>query len=141
MAPPSAPMGASLDRYGANFVIFSAHGERVELCLFDRDGLDETARINLERRGDLWHGHIDGLGAGQRYGYRVHGPYDPANGHRFNPNKLLIDPYAKSLHGRLRWSDSLFGYRVGSQRADLSFDRRDNASQVPKCRVDRDDLR
>ena len=69
------------------------------------------------------------------YGYRVYGPYDPSNGHRFNPNKLLIDPYVRSLHGRLRWSDALFGYRVGSQRSDLSFDRRDNARQIPKCRV------
>jgi isoamylase len=130
------PLGATWDGEGVNFALFSAHAKKVELCLFDRSGNREEARIALpEYTDEVWHAYLPDARPNLLYGYRVHGPYDPANGHRFNPNKLLIDPYAKSLHGRLRWSDSLFGYRVGSQRADLSFDRRDNARLVPKCRV------
>jgi glycogen operon protein len=130
------PLGATWDGEGVNFALFSAHATKVELCLFDRSGNREELRITLpEYTDEVWHAYLPDARPNLLYGYRVHGPYDPANGHRFNPNKLLIDPYAKSLHGRLRWSDSLFGYRVGSQRADLSFDRRDNARQVPKCRV------
>jgi glycogen operon protein len=130
------PLGATWDGEGVNFALFSAHAERVELCLFDRSGYREEARIALpEYTDEVWHAYLPDARPNLLYAYRVYGPYDPANGHRFNPNKLLIDPYAKSLHGRLRWSDALFGYRVGSQRADLSFDRRDNARQIPKCRV------
>src|SRR6185295_15078875 len=110
------------------------HAERVELCLFNPAGDRELERIRLpERTGDVWHGHVAGIGAGQLYGYRVYGPYDPAKGHRFNHHKLLIDPYAKALSGRVQWSDAHFGYRVGSPREDLSFDRRDNARGMPKC--------
>src|ERR1700730_15187425 len=116
MQASPARMGATLDKDGANFAIFSAHADRVEVCFFDQDGLAENARINLERSGDLWRGYIEGVGAGQRYGYRVYGPYDPANGHRFNPHKLLIDPYPKALQGRLRWGDTVFGYRSRSPR-------------------------
>src|ERR1700704_4386515 len=132
MAPPNAPMGASLDRYGANFVIFSAHADRVELCLFDPDGVNETARINLLRSGDLWHGHIDGVRAGQFYGYRVHGSYDPANGHRFNHNKLLVDPYAKALDRSFTLAPTHFAYRTDDPAADLSFDVSDSAPDTPK---------
>ncbi len=130
------PLGANWDGEGVNFALFSAHAEKVELCLFDRSGSREEARIVLpEYTDEVWHAYLPDARPNLLYGYRVYGPYDPPNGHRFNPNKLLIDPYARSLHGRLRWSDALFGYRVGSQRSDLSFDRRDNARQIPKCRV------
>ena len=143
MAPPTKvwpgrpyPLGATWDGEGVNFALFSAHAEKVELCLFDRSGNREEARIVLpEYTDEVWHAYLPDARPNLLYGYRVSGPYDPANGHRFNPNKLLIDPYVRSLHGRLRWSDALFGYRVGSQRSDLSFDRRDNARQIPKCRV------
>ena len=130
------PLGATWDGEGVNFAIFSAHAEKVELCLFDRSGMREEARIALpEYTDEVWHAYLPDARPNLLYGYRVYGPFDPANGHRFNPNKLLIDPYAKSLSGRLRWGDALFGYRIGSPREDLSFDRRDNARQMPKCRV------
>jgi len=130
------PLGATWDGEGVNFALFSAHAEKVELCLFDRSGNHEEARIALpEYTDEVWHAYLPDARPNLLYGYRASGPYDPSNGHRFNPNKLLIDPYVRSLHGRLRWSDALFGYRVGSQRSDLSFDRRDNARQIPKCRV------
>jgi len=130
------PLGATWDGEGVNFALFSAHAEKVELCLFDRSGNREEARIVLpEYTDEVWHAYLPDARPNLLYGYRVSGPYDPSNGHRFNANKLLIDPYVRSLHGKLRWSDAVFGYRVGSQRADLSFDRRDNARQIPKCRV------
>src|SRR5215472_7083750 len=130
------PLGACWDGEGVNFALFSAHAEKVELCLFDRSGGREQARIGLpEYTDEVWHVYLPEARPDLLYGYRVHGPYDPANGHRFNPNKLLLDPYAKSLHGRLRWSDTVFGYRVGSPREDLAMDRRDSARFVPKCRV------
>ncbi len=130
------PLGATWDGEGVNFALFSAHAEKVELCLFDRTGNREQARISLmEYTDEVWHAYLPDARPNLLYGYRVHGPFDPANGHRFNSNKLLIDPYAKALSGKLRWSDALFAYRIGGQRADLSFDRRDNARQVPKCRV------
>ncbi|HEY3912471.1 MAG TPA: glycogen debranching protein GlgX [Stellaceae bacterium] len=130
------PLGASWDGKGVNFALFSAHAQKVELCLFDRSGAREEARIVLpEYTDEVWHAYLPDARPDQLYGYRVHGPYDPTNGHRFNPNKLLIDPYAKSLHGRLRWADADFGYRLGGPREDLAIDRRDNARFVPKCRV------
>jgi glycogen operon protein len=129
-------MGAHYDGQGVNFAVFSAHATRVELCLFSGDGRKEMARIALpERDGDIWHGHVGGLTPGTLYGYRVHGPYAPEQGHRFNPSKLLIDPYARALEGRLRWSDALMGYKIGSPRGDLSFDARDSAFAVPKSVV------
>ncbi len=129
------PLGATWDGEGVNFAIFSEHAERIELCLFD-EAQQEIARIALpEYTDDVWHGYLPDARPNLLYGYRVHGPYDPENGHRFNPNKLLLDPYAKSLQGTLRWTDAHFGYRVGSARADLSFDRRDTARVMPKCRV------
>lgn len=129
-------MGATPEGDGVNFALFSAHAEKVELCLFSPDGRKELRRLPLrDRDGDIWHIHVGGLGPGALYGYRVHGPYAPEGGHRFNPNKLLIDPYARRLSGRPRWSDALMGYRVGSPRADLSFDSRDSAFAVPKSVV------
>jgi glycogen operon protein len=119
-----------------NFALFSENAEKVELCLFDPRGRKELDRIALpEYTDEVWHGYLPDLRPGQLYGYRVHGPYDPERGHRFNPNKLLLDPYAKALSGTVRWSDANFGYRVGHRSEDLSFDRRNNAAGMPKCRV------
>jgi len=130
------PLGATWDGKGVNFALFSAHAERVELCLFERSGQYEESRIVLpEYTDEVWHCYLPEARPDQLYGYRVYGPYDPAAGHRFNPNKLLLDPYAKALAGNVRWSDSVYGYRVGSPREDLAFDRRDSARQMPKCRV------
>ncbi len=130
------PLGATFNGEGVNFAVFSHHAERVELCLFSDDGRKERARIPLtERDGDVWHIFIAGLHPGAKYGFRVHGPYDPENGHRFNPNKLLLDPYAKRIFGKYRWSDAMMGYRVGSPREDLSFDPRDSAFCVPRSMV------
>ena len=129
-------MGASVDEGGVNFAVFSANAHFIELCLFSDDGRREMARLLItEREGDIWHLRVDGMKAGQRYGYRVHGPYAPEEGHRFNPHKLLIDPYARAWDGRLRWSDALMGYRIGSNRGDLSYDTRDSAFAVPKSVV------
>ncbi len=119
-----------------NFALFSEHAEKVELCLFDPRGRREVQRIALPEYTDsVWHGYLPDARPGLLYGYRVYGPYDPANGHRFNHHKLLLDPYAAMLSGALQWSDAHFGYRIGSPRADLSFDRRDDAAGMPKCVV------
>src|SRR6478672_9648224 len=131
-----ARLGASWDGRGTNFALFSANAEKVELCLFDGQGRRELERMALpERSEDVWHGYLNDVSPGQLYGYRVHGPYEPEHGHRFNANKLLLDPYARRLAGRLVWSDAHFGYRTGSAREDLSFDRRDNARGMPKAVV------
>jgi len=128
------PLGATWDGHGVNFAIFSEHAEKVELCLYDER--HERQRIPLPERTDhVWHGYLPQARPGLTYGYRVHGPQRPQDGHRFNPNKLLADPYAKDFVGSLRWHDALYGYTVGSKRGDLSFDRRDSASFMPKCRV------
>jgi isoamylase len=130
------PLGATWDGGGTNFALFSANAEKVELCLFDRHGRREIERVALpERTENVWHGYLNDIMPGQPYGYRVYGPYNPERGHRFNPNKLLVDPYARQIKGRLVWSDAHFGYRAGSARADLSFDRRDNARGMPKAVV------
>jgi isoamylase len=130
------PLGATWDGLGVNFALFSAHATKVELCLFDNDGKREVERIELpEYTDEVFHGYLPDARPGTVYAYRVHGPYDPAAGHRFNPNKLLIDPYAKQLVGELVWHDALFGYTIGSKQSDLSFDRRDSARYLPKCRV------
>ena len=130
------PLGATWDGSGVNFALFSEHAEKVELCIFDARGTRELRRIALPEYTDqVWHGYLPDAVPGTLYGYRVYGPYDPAHGHRFNHHKLLIDPYAKQLHGNLRWTDANFGYRIGAPRADLSFDRRDNAAAIPKCVV------
>ncbi len=129
-------MGATFDGAGVNFAVFSAHAEALELCLFSDDGRRELARLPFrDRDGDTWHARVEGLTPGTLYGLRAHGPYAPEHGHRFNPHKLLIDPYAKRLEGRLRWSDAVLGYRAGSPRGDLSFDNRDSAFAVPKSVV------
>ena len=121
---------------GVNFALFSAHATAVELCLFDPSGARETARLALPARtGDVWHGHLPGAAAGLVYGYRVHGPYAPDAGHRFNPHKLLVDPYARELRGALSWHDAVHGYTVGHPDADRSFDPRDSAPHVPKSVV------
>ncbi len=133
------PLGATPDANGVNFALFSANATRVELCLFDADGVVELERIAMpEYTDEVWHVHVEGLRPGAIYGYRVHGPYDPPNGHRFNPNKLLLDPYARAHHGALRWTAEIFGYPIEDDddpNADLGFDVRDSAPFVPKCVV------
>jgi glycogen operon protein len=130
------PRGATWDGLGVNFSLFSANATKVELCLFDEAGRTELERIELpEYTNEVWHGYLPEARPGTIYGYRVHGPYDPRNGHRFNSNKLLLDPYAKAHTGALRWDNALFGYTIGARDADLSFDRRDSARFMPKCRV------
>ena len=128
------PLGATWDGAGTNFSLFSENAESVELSLFDAAGHETRIEV-VERTAFNWHCYLPDVGPGQLYGYRVHGPYEPEAGHRFNANKLLIDPYAKALHGPLQWSDVVFGYRVGGLREDLGFDRRDSARFMPKCRV------
>ena len=130
------PLGATCDTEGVNFALFSEHAEEVELCLFDTRGRREIARAELREQTDrVWHCYLPEAKPGLSYGYRVYGPYEPERGHRFNPNKLLLDPYAKAAVGKLRWSDAHFGYKVGAKREDLSFDWRDNAAAMPKCQV------
>jgi isoamylase len=130
------PRGASWDGMGVNFALFSESADKVELCLFDRSGRHEVQRIALRERTDqVWHGYLPQARPGQLYGYRVHGPYRPHEGHRFNGHKLLLDPYARNIVGQLRWHDALFGYRIGHGDADLSFDRRDSAPYMPRCKV------
>ncbi len=129
-------LGATLTSDGVNFALFSAGATQVDLCLFSPDGKREEARIPMpDRQGDVWTARVDGLTHGALYGYRVHGPYAPEQGQRFNPHKLLLDPYARQFAGSLRWSDALMGYKVGAARTDLSMDTRDSASFMPKCVV------
>jgi glycogen operon protein len=121
---------------GVNFAIFSAHAEAMELCLFEPTGRKEIARFMLpECTDEVWHGYLPDARPGLLYGYRAHGRYAPEEGHRFNRHKLLLDPYARQLHGSVRWTDALHGYRVGSAKQDLSFDRRDSAAAMPKAVV------
>ncbi|HUH58650.1 MAG TPA: glycogen debranching protein GlgX [Candidimonas sp.] len=135
------PLGANSDGLGVNFAVFSANATKIELCIFDPRGRRELRRYTLpECTDEVWHGYLHNAEPGLLYGYRAYGPYDPKNGHRFNPQKLLIDPYARKLAGAVRWSDALFGYRVQHPRADLSLDRRDSAALVPKCVVTADNF-
>ena len=131
------PLGASWDGLGVNFALFSANATKVELCLFDRDGEREIERLNLpEYTDEVWHGYLPDARPGTLYGYRVHGPYEPAAGHRFNPNKLLLDPYAKQIVGHVRWDPALFGYKMETGD-DLTFDDRDSAPFTFKsCVID-----
>jgi glycogen operon protein len=131
------PLGATWDGIGVNFAVFSERAEAIDLCLFDPGGRHEIARMRLpEWTDEVWHGYLPGAQAGQLYGFRAHGPYDPHNGLRFNQHKLLLDPYARRIAGDVRWSDALFGYRVSrSNRADLTQDRRDSAAAMPKSVV------
>ncbi len=130
------PRGATWDGDGVNVALFSEHAERVELCLFDTTGRREVQRVDLiERTDQVWHCYLPEARPGMLYGYRVYGPYRPDDGLRFNPHKLLLDPYARNIVGTLRWHDALFGYTIGHKRGDLSFDRRDSAAAMPKCKI------
>jgi len=128
------PQGATWTGLGVNFAIFSANATRVELCLFDDSGETEIGRVDLpEYTNEIWHGFLPHARPGTVYGYRVHGPYEPENGHRFNPNKLVLDPYAKAVVGQITWAPELFGYKMGEE--DTTFDERDSAPFMPKSRV------
>ena len=131
------PLGATWDGSGVNFAIFSEHATKVELCLFDsQHDTREARRILLPEQTDLsWHGYIPGILPGQLYGYRVHGPYDPERGHRFNANKVVLEPYSKAIGRMIRWSDEMHGYRVGDPQEDLTFDDRDSAAFSPLSAV------
>ena len=130
------PLGATWDGAGVNFALFTEHAEKVELCLFDSKGRRELERVILPEKTDqVWHGYLPRIYPGQLYGYRVHGPYAPEQGHRFNANKLLLDPYARSIVGQLRWSEAHFGYNVSSTRKDLSINNRNSAAGMPKSQV------
>lgn len=127
------PLGATWDGKGVNFALYSENATKVELCLFDSaDAKRESQRIKLPERTDqVWHAYLPDVAPGQIYGYRVHGPFEPAAGHRFNSHKLLLDPYAKAIARRVQWDDSMFGYVIGDATDDLSFDTRDNAAYAP----------
>ncbi|HKS61466.1 MAG TPA: glycogen debranching protein GlgX [Xanthobacteraceae bacterium] len=137
LAPGSPyPLGATWDGLGTNFAVFSAHAERIDLCLFDPSGKRQVAQFTLpEFTDEVWHGYLPNAQVGSLYGFRAYGPYEPQRGFRFNPHKLLLDPYARRIAGELKWSDALFGHRVNSPRADLSFDRRDSAPGMVKAVV------
>lgn len=131
----SSPRGATWDGKGTNFALFSAHATKVEVCIFDPSGKKEEARVALpEYTNQIWHGYLQGVTPGTIYGYRVYGPYEPESGHRFNPNKLLLDPYACAHCGELEWNPAVFGY-VMESADDTTFDERDSAPFVPKCTV------
>ncbi|MGH7793250.1 MAG: glycogen debranching enzyme, partial [Thermodesulfobacteriota bacterium] len=131
------PLGATSDEEGVNFALFSENASKVELCLFDRENGKDEVRIQIpERTQQVWHVYLPDVQPGQLYGYRVHGPYEPEAGHRFNPAKLLLDPYAKAISGEVQWNDALFGYQVGADPdADLSKNEQDSAPNMPKCAV------
>ncbi len=129
------PCGATWTGRGVNFALFSGNATRVELCLFDETGTTEIGRVDLpEYTNEIWHGFLPDARPGTVYGYRVHGPYEPEAGHRFNPNKLLLDPYAKGIVGQLEWGPEIFGYKLETGD-DTTFDDRDSARHVPKARV------
>jgi len=131
------PLGATWNGMGVNFAIYSEHGTGVQVCLFDSvDASRESSRVLLTEQTDMvWHGFLPDVQPGQLYGYRISGPYDPMAGHRFNPSKVLVDPYAKSIARTLRWSDEMFGYRIGAPEADMVRDERDNAAFAPLAAV------
>lgn len=133
----SYPLGATWDGAGVNFALASEHATKVELCLFDhREADKETHRLVLPEQTDqVWHAYLPDVRPGQLYGYRVHGTYEPKAGKRFNPNKVLLDPYARAIGRDVKWDDSLFGYTIGAPDADLSFDKRDSAAFAPLARV------
>lgn len=130
----SYPLGATWDGKGTNFALFSENATAVELCLFDDQ--DEQTRFELtEVSNFVWHGYLPGIGPGQRYGFRVHGPFAPEEGHRFNPNKLLIDPYAKALDGEIGYGEEIFGYPWDDPEKDLALSESDDAHLIPKAVV------
>src|SRR5438445_7794342 len=127
------PQGATWDGTGVNFSIYSEKANKVELCLFDEVDSSETECVTVrESTGFVWHCYLPSVKPGQLYGYRIHGPYEPERGERFNPAKLLIDPYAKALAGALNWDSPVFGYKIGDSGEDLSCDSQDDAWGVPK---------
>src|SRR5690606_8006916 len=131
------PLGATWDGKGVNFTLFADNADAVDLCLFDSpepDAREEVIRIT-QRSHHIWHIYLPDMAPGQLYGFRVHGPYEPDRGHRFNAHKLLLDPYAKGIAGAINWHDALFGYVVGDPQADLSFSKLDSASYLPKSVV------
>src|SRR5215207_332931 len=129
------PLGSTCDEKGTNFALFSEHASAVTLCLFDENGEERQLPLT-EVTAHVWHGHVPGIGPGQHYGYRVGGPYAPREGHRFNPAKLLIDPYAKALAGEVNWDAPVFGYDMsGDPDADLTPDEQDSAWGMPKSLV------
>ena len=129
------PLGAIWDGSGVNFALFSENATGVELCLFDDNGQETRVPI-VENSDHVWHIYLPDARPGTRYGYRVHGPWEPANGHRFNPAKLLLDPYARAIDGTITWGDSLFAYEVGGgEDADLKIDGHDSAEHMPKAIV------
>lgn len=135
---PGSPyqLGAVPSDDGVNFALFSAHADRVQLCIFSDDGITETARADLpELTNQVWHGFLPGAKPGMVYGYRVYGPYQPHLGHRFNPNKLLLDPYARQVTGNLTLTDLHFGYNPVSADSDMEMDTRDNAHVMPRSVV------
>ncbi|MFO8000082.1 MAG: glycogen debranching protein GlgX [Marinilabilia sp.] len=133
------PLGANFDGEGVNFTLFSENAHGVELCLFDTNGKETRVKVT-ERTHNNWHIYLPGIKPGQRYGYRVHGPYEPGNGARFNANKLLIDPYARALDGTIQWDKALYGYKPGNKKKDLSFNDADSAPFIPKSVVISDDF-
>ena len=136
-----SPLGATSDAKGVNFAIYSESATAIDICLFDDVGQSETAVIRLpEFTGFVWHGYVPGLKPGQLYGVRAHGEFNPTQGLRFNPAKVLIDPYAKAIAGKMDWTSPIFSYPLGHPDADLAFDDNDNAAGVPKCVVIADDF-
>jgi glycogen operon protein len=133
------PLGATWDGHGVNFAVFSAHAEKIELCLFDAHGR-ETRLVLPGHIDEVWHGYLPRAHPGLAYGYRAYGPYEPEEGHRFNPNKLLLDPYAKDIRGTVQWDNALLGYTPESEDADLTFDERDSAPFMPKAVVTADEF-
>src|SRR5580704_15378759 len=133
----SYPLGATWDGAGVNFALFTEHSSKVELCLFESvAATKEAERIVLpERTEQVSHAYLPDVLPGQLYGYRVHGPYEPAKGHRFNPNKVVLDPYAKLIGRELKWADEVFSYKFGDPAVDLSFDDRDSAPYAPLASV------
>ncbi len=130
------PLGATWDGAGVNFALYSQHATRVDLCLYDDVRGREIARVTLpDVTNHVWHGYVAGLGPGQLYGYRVSGPYAPREGHRFNPNKLVVDPYTRAIAGRVDWNAPVFGYRLGSRTEDLTRDIRNSGRGIPKSVV------
>src|SRR5262245_4788481 len=134
---PSVPLGATWDGSGVTFGLFAEHADSVELCLFDgAEAIEETRRVALARQADgIWTTRIAGLGPGTLYGYRVHGQYAPHEGHRFNPAKLLTDPYARAITPLAEWNDRLLGYIPGRPEEDLARDERDDAAVAPRAQV------
>src|SRR5262247_2934863 len=131
------PLGATWDGSGVNFALFSENATGVELCLFDGENRNqEIKRVRITEQTDqVCHCYLPEVRPGQLYGYRVYGPYEPEKGLRFNPSKLLLDPYAKAIAGNIQWSNALFGYTVGDEKNDLSYDERNSAGGMPKCVV------